>query len=85
MQPFITGFIYLSPVLVLLGLLLTIIKGSISRPAAAALLVLGLAYMGCFEFIREGGRRPYILRNYMYSNSILTTDMDKVRENGLLK
>ena len=84
MQPFITGFIYLSPVLVLLGLLLTIIKGSVSRPAAALLLVLGLAYMGCFEFIREGGRRPYILRNYMYSSSILTTDMDKVRKNGLL-
>jgi len=86
MQPFITGFIYLSPILILGGLLLAVrLPGSVTRPVAVIMLLLGFAYMGCFEFIREGGRRPYILRDYMYSSSILKEDLTKVQQNGLLQ
>ncbi len=86
MQIFITGFIYLSPILILGGLLLAVkLPGTVSRPVAVTMLLLGFLYMGCFEFIREGGRRPYILRDYMYSSSILKEDMAKVQTNGLLK
>jgi len=85
MQRFISGFILLSPLLVIGGILLIIrLPGKLTRSVAVIMLVLGLAYMGCFEFIREGGRRPYILRNYMYSNSILTTDVHTVQQKGLL-
>ena len=85
MQIFITGFLYLSPVLIIGGLLLAIkLPGTVTRPIAVAMLLLGFLYMGCFEFIREGGRRPYILRDYMYSSSILKEDMERVRKNGLL-
>ncbi len=85
MQIFITGFLYLSPVLILGGLLLAVtLPGTVTRPIAVAMLLLGFLYMGCFEFIREGGRRPYILRDYMYSSSILKEDIRKVQENGLL-
>ncbi|RUM36369.1 MAG: cytochrome C [Desulfobulbus sp.] len=86
MQRFISGFILLSPILIIGGLLfISKIPGRASRPIAVIMLVLGLAYMGCFEFIREGGRRPYILRNHMYSNSLLQKDLARVRRNGLLK
>jgi len=86
MQPFITGFVYLSPILILGGLLLAVrLPGTVTRPIAVTMLLLGFLYMGCFEFIREGGRRPYILRDYMYSSSILKEDLGKVQQNGLLK
>jgi cytochrome bd-type quinol oxidase subunit 1 len=86
MKLFITGFLYLSPILILGGLLLAVrLPSIVTRPVAVVMLLLGFAYMGCFEFIREGGRRPYILRDYMYSSSILKEDMAKVQQNGLLK
>ncbi len=86
MQRYISGFILLSPMLIIGGLLLVVrLPGRVSKPITVIMLVTGLAYMGCFEFIREGGRRPFILRNYMYSSSILTTDMEKIRQDGLLK
>ena len=85
-KPYLAGFTVLGPVLMLGGLLMAIrMPQAITRPMAAVMLVIGLMYMGCFEFIREAGRRPYIIRDYMYSTSIRKADTDRVRENGLLK
>ncbi|WP_028585911.1 cytochrome ubiquinol oxidase subunit I [Desulfogranum mediterraneum] len=82
---YLNGFLLLSPVLVLGGLLLAIrMPASITRPMAVLMLVIGLIYMGCFEFIREGGRRPYIISNYMYSNSIFTRDLEQINQEGVL-
>ena len=39
-------------------------------------LVIGFLHMGSFEFIREAGRRPYVIHGHMYSNAILTADVD---------
>ncbi len=86
MKPFISGFTLFSPVLVFGGLLLAIrMPGKISRPIAGTMLIIGLLYMGCFEFIREGGRRPYIIRDYMYSTSLLKKDVPQVQERGVLQ
>jgi mono/diheme cytochrome c family protein len=56
----------------------------LARALAIALLLIGQLYIGCFEFIREGGRRPYIIREVMYSTSILKRDTDRVRQEGVL-
>ncbi len=86
MRPFISGFIRLSPVLVLGGLVMaTRLPVMLKRPIAVIMLLTGFIYLGCFEFVREGGRRPYIIRDYMYSTAILKKDMARVRQNGLLK
>ncbi len=86
MKLFISGFLYLSPLLIIGGLIMIIrLPGAATRSIAVVMLLLGFFYMGSFEFIREGGRRPYILRNYLYSNSILEQDVDQVRKKGLLK
>ncbi len=86
MKPFITGFIYLSVLLMAGGLLMAVrIPRCLSCTAAIVLLIIGQLYMGCFEFMREGGRRPYIIRNYMYSNSIHTKDLASVQKQGVLK
>jgi mono/diheme cytochrome c family protein len=85
-KPYLAGFSVLGPLLMLGGLLMAIrMPQAITRPIAFVLLVIGLMYMGCFEFIREAGRRPYIIRDYMYSTAIRSADMDRVRGNGLLK
>jgi cytochrome bd-type quinol oxidase subunit 1 len=86
MRPFINGFLLFSPIVVLSGLLLAIrLPASIGKALAILLLIIGQLYMGCFEFIREGGRRPYIIRDYMYSTSILKTDVNRIQEQGILQ
>jgi hypothetical protein len=85
MKPFLNGFIQLSPLIFAGGLAMAILRPQgVQRPLAWLLLLLGFLYLGCFEFIREGGRRPYIIHDYMYSTSIFKADMDKTREAGLL-
>ncbi len=85
LQVFIKGFMFVSA-LIVFGGLLTIIgrPRAMMRPLAFVLLVIGLIYMGTFEFTREGGRRPYILRNYMYSTAILKKDLPEIQKNGIL-
>jgi mono/diheme cytochrome c family protein len=56
----------------------------VSRSFAAIMLIIGFLNFGAFEFLREGGRRPYIIYDYMYSNSILKEDVPYVAENGVL-
>ena len=81
----ITIFLACSPLLILGGLIMAIrLPSGVSRTLAAVMLVIGLMYFGAFEFLREGGRRPYIIYDYMYSNAILKKDMGKVAKAGVL-
>lgn len=85
MQPFFNGLLIGSPMLVLAGLLLIFrLPAMLSRLLALVLLVIGQCYIGCFEFVREGARRPYIIREVMYSTSILPKDLDQLQEQGVL-
>jgi mono/diheme cytochrome c family protein len=43
---------------------------SVRTPAAALLLVLGFGVVGAFEYIREAGRRPFIIQERMWSTGI---------------
>ncbi len=73
------------PVLFISGLLMAIrIPGSVKKYMAFAILLIGLVYMGSFEWIREAGRRPYLIYNHMYSNSIKVEDEAKINKQGLL-
>ena len=85
LQNAISLFMVCSALVILGGLVMAIrMPGGLSRTMAAVMLVVGLIYFGAFEFLREGGRRPYIIYDYMYSNTILKNDVDKVKENGIL-
>ena len=85
LKPFITGFVWISPILMAGGLILAIgVPRRLGFGLAVLLLIIGQLYMGTFEFMREGGRRPYIIRDYMYSTAILKKDMDQVRRKGVL-
>ncbi|MEN8190380.1 MAG: hypothetical protein ABFS19_11075 [Thermodesulfobacteriota bacterium] len=85
-KPMLTWFAYLSPLLFAGGLIMAIVRPqSVVRPVAWLLVVCGFLYMGCFEFIREGGRRPYIIWDHMYSTSILKSELSDYQKNGFLK
>jgi hypothetical protein len=84
-KPFLTLFIWLSPVITAGGLAMAVLRPqSVQKPLAWLLLLLGFLYLGCFEFIREGGRRPYIIHDYMYSTSIKKTDLPQIQKTGAL-
>ena len=57
----------------------------IQKSLAFALLVFGLVYMGGFEFLREGGRRPFVIYNHTYANAIAKADMPRINQDGFLK
>ncbi|MFP4658421.1 MAG: c-type cytochrome, partial [Desulfonatronovibrionaceae bacterium] len=86
MRTYIDWFLYLSPVLfaAVLAMSIRLPKG-LQRTATLILLVLGLMYMGSFEFIREGARRPYLVYDYMYSNSIPVSQAREINRQGVLK
>jgi cytochrome bd-type quinol oxidase subunit 1 len=85
MRLYVHGFLLISPLLLLGGLVLAIrLPARLSKTLAVVLLLIGQLYMGCFEFIREGGRRPYIIRDFMYSTSILKKDLPRLQEQGVL-
>ena len=81
----ITIFLVCSPLLILGGLIMAIrMPSSLSRSLAAVMLVIGFMYFGAFEFLREGGRRPYIIYDYMYSNTIMKKHTARFARTGIL-
>ncbi len=84
--PFFTFFIWMMPVLFLGGLIISIRMPSvIKRSFAVVFVFMGLLYMGSFEWIREAARRPYVIYGYMYSNSVLKSEIDDINREGLLR
>ncbi len=80
------AFIRITPVIFLLGLILSRkMPISVQMLMAGILVITGLCYMGSFEWIRESARRPYIISGFIYSNSIRAGDMGKPGNNGILK
>ncbi|HIJ79995.1 MAG: cytochrome ubiquinol oxidase subunit I [Desulfobulbaceae bacterium] len=85
MAPFIKTFIMISPILFLGGLLMAIkLPQTAKRSLAILLLLIGITYMGSFEYLREGSRRPYTINGHIYANSILKQDLARVEAEGIL-
>ena len=51
---------------------------------AIVLLILGQAAFGYYEFTRERARKPFVIRDYMYSTGVLVSEVDKLNEKGIL-
>lgn len=79
-------FVIVLPILFLGGLLMAQkLPVNFKKYLAFFLLFTGLAYMGSFEWIRESGRRPYLIHGFIYSNAILVADEENINEKGLLQ
>jgi len=85
LAPFLNIFLWGSLLLFLGGLIMVIrLPKTATRSLAVVLLLLGITYMGAFEYIREGSRRPFTLFGHIYANSILVKDLDTVQAKGIV-
>ena len=70
--PMLSLYFWVSAILFVGGIIMALkLPGNIKKAVAFGLLVIGLVYLGSFEWIREAGRRPYLIYGYMYSNGAL--------------
>ncbi|MDD3312708.1 cytochrome ubiquinol oxidase subunit I [Pseudodesulfovibrio sp.] len=57
---------------------------NVSFPLALVVLAAGLGLFGSFEFLREAARKPYLIWDYTYSNSIQKAMIPVIDQNGAL-
>ena len=85
MRPMLQWAMWTMPVILLVGLAAAIRNPlKLKRPLAVALLVLGMVQIGTFEWVREGGRRPWLVSQYLYSNGIYAEAVSAVNKKGAL-
>jgi len=53
-------------------------------PVAAVALLAAFAFFGGYERLREGVRKPFVIRDYMFSNGVLISEIDELNEKGIL-
>ncbi len=84
--PFTNIFI-IATVVILIGAVLLMLKmgKGVQKAAVFVVLIIGLFWIGGFEYLREIARKPFVINEYMYSTSILKKDMEKLNTEGVLK
>jgi len=55
-----------------------------NRGLVPVLLVCGLLTMGAGEWVRESGRKPFVIQGYMYSTGMLVSEEEKIAEEGVV-
>ncbi|WP_027180222.1 multiheme c-type cytochrome [Maridesulfovibrio bastinii] len=83
---FMQWFQYLAPVVFIGGLIMSFcMPRKVKLSGAVLLLILALGLTGSFEFIREAGRKPFVIWGYMYSNSVLVDKAAEMQGNSFFK
>jgi mono/diheme cytochrome c family protein len=83
---------YFSPVLwilpvVVTGLMVATFKANVTlqRVVAVVVAVGAFWWIGDFEYSREIARKPYVVYNHIYSNSIFVDEVEELNKTGVLK
>lgn len=85
MDTYLHTLAWVIPVLFGLSMLMALkISPMLQKVLAFVVVGIALVYFGAFEFIREGGRRPYIIYEHMYSNQVYAADVPAIQEAGFL-
>ena len=53
-------------------------------PVAAVALLAAFSFFGAEERVREGARKPFVIRDFMFSNGILVSEIKDLNERGIL-
>lgn len=53
-------------------------------PATAMALLAAFAFFAGYERLREGSRKPFIIRDYMFANGVLVDEVEKLNQQGIL-
>jgi len=77
--------LYAVIILIVGTLILMLVKPAFhTKPVSFIVLVSAFLFMGAFEWTREASRRPYVINEFMYSNSILKKDVEELNSEGFL-
>jgi cytochrome bd ubiquinol oxidase subunit I len=53
-------------------------------PAAVVTLLAAFVFLGGYERVREGARKPFVIRDWMFSNGIRVDQVPRLNERGIL-
>ena len=85
MPAFLDTLLVMTLVIFVLGIVLSVMKARSLQKAAAFLLVpVGIFWIGSFEYSRENARRPFLIVDYLYSNAIPVSQVEKLDREGIL-
>ncbi len=69
-------------------LLLALFAAAVPRlhlwPTAVVAMLAGFAFFGGYERLREGARKPFVIRDFMFSNGILVSQISDFDSRGVL-
>ncbi|MBN2347582.1 MAG: hypothetical protein JXJ22_02020 [Bacteroidales bacterium] len=78
-------FVYASILIFILAVFFVIrFPNTVRKMATVLFILVGLIWFGGFEYIREFARRPYLINQYLYSNSIYKSNTDAINKEGIL-
>jgi mono/diheme cytochrome c family protein/MFS family permease len=67
------------------GMLFLQLSHQSKKILAYSLLIMGLIYMGSFEWIREASRKPFIIYGYLNANQTYEKNAEQLQKHGILK
>ncbi len=83
---YLSTMFWFMPLLFVAALVMTIrLPNALQKVFAFGVVAIAFVYFGAFEFVREGGRRPFVLYDYMYSNQIPVSATPEIMQAGFLK
>jgi cytochrome d ubiquinol oxidase subunit I len=68
----------------LLALLALVLPRLVRWPQAVVALLAAFALLGGYERVREGARKPFVVRGYMFSNGVLVSEIEALNRDGIL-
>ena len=85
MGTYLTALAWLMPILFIASMIMALrLPQSFQKGFCFVIVAIALLYFGAFEFTREGGRRPFVIYDYMYANQVYVADVPKIEKDGYL-
>jgi cytochrome d ubiquinol oxidase subunit I len=53
-------------------------------PLTVVALIAAFLFFGSYERLREGARKPFVIRDFMFSNGVLVSEVDTLDQQGML-
>ena len=82
---YLTTLGWFMPILLIASVVMALrLPQSMQKYMSFAVVTIALIYFGSFEFVRESGRRPFVIYDLMYANQVYVDDVPKIQQAGFL-
>lgn len=82
-HPFAAAYAWVLPLVFMAGVAAFIFAQRLRKPLVVLILATGLMLVGSFEWVRETGRRPWVIPGFMYSNGVTAFEGQEADKNGI--